>query len=322
LNPDVVAAVDDLERRGILDSSRAAIVGRVARGDLVSVHAELRVLLYAGVLVTTAGVSVLVTENLDRIGPVAIALVLGLAAAACLLWVTSRAAPFSWGEVASPHLALDYILLLGVLLSGATLAYVEANFTALGAAWSWHLFVVFLLAGVLAFRFDSRVVFSLGLSTFAAWRGVRTSLLDAVLWSRPSALRLEAILCAVLFLALGTVLSRTRKKPHFEPVAVHLGWLLLLAALLSGTGTRGVEELVYSLALLATGAGLATLAFAGRRFPLFVMGVLGVYLAVSVLFLRSRPGEILGTFWFFASSLGLLVGLFVAHRRMKEPESE
>jgi hypothetical protein len=321
LNPDVVAAVDDLERRGVLDSGRAAIVGRVARGDLVSVHAELRVLLYAGVLVTMAGVSVLVSENLDRIGPVAIALALGLAAAACLLWVRSRAAPFSWGEAVSPHLGLDYILLLGVLLSGATLAYVEANFTALGAAWSWHLFVVSLLAGILAFRFDSRVVFSLALSTFAAWRGVRTSLLDTVLW-RPSALRLEAILCAVFFLALGTVLSRTRKKPHFEPVAVYLGWLLLLAALLSGTGTHGAEELVYSLALLATGAGLATLAFAARRFPLFVMGVLGAYLGLSVLFLRSSPGEILGIFWFFVSSLGLLVGLFVAHRRMKEPESE
>jgi len=320
LNPDVVSAVEDLERRGILDAAQAARFGRVARGELVSVHGDLRLLLYAGVLVTMAGVSVLVAENLDRLGPVAIAIALAVAAASCLLWVAARAAPFTWGEVSAPHLGLDYILLLGVLLTGATLAYVETNFTALGAAWPWHLFVVALFAGALAVRFDSRVVFSLALSTFAAWRGVRTSLLDTVLFSRPSALRLEAIACGVLFLVLGIALLRLRKKPHFEPVTVHLGWLLVAAAVVSGAGTYTNEELGYALAALAVGAGLAVGAFARRRFPLFVMGVLTAYAGLSLLFLRARPGEVLGAFWFFASSVGLLAGLFVVHRRMGEPE--
>jgi hypothetical protein len=320
LNPDVVSAVEHLERRGVLAAGQAERFGRVARGDLVSVHADLRLLLYAGVLVTMAGVGVVVAQNLDRLGPVAIGVALGLSAAACLLWAAGRAAPFSWGEAAASHLALDYILLLGVLLTGATLAYVEANFTALGAAWPWHLFLVSLLAGGLAFRFDSRVVFSLALSTFAAWRGVRTSLLDTLLWSRASALRLEMAVCGVLFVGLGAALLRTGRKPHFEPAAVHLGWLLVLAALVSGSGTETGAELGYALAVLATGAGLAAGGFANRRFSLFVMGVLGAYAGVSLLFLRLDPGAILGAFWFFASSVGLLWGLFVVHRRMSVAE--
>jgi hypothetical protein len=320
LNPDVVAAIGRLEREGVLDRGQAARFGRVARGDLVSVHGDLRVLLYASVLVTMAGVSILVALNLDRLGPVAIATALALAAAGCLMWVARRAAPFSWSEVPSPHLALDYVLLLGVLLTGATLGYVEANFTALGRAWPWHLFFVSVLAGGLAVRFDSRVVFSLALSTFAAWRGVRTSLVDAVLSNRASALRVEAVLCGVAFLALGYAFVRLRRKPHFEPVAVHLGWLLVVAALLSGSGTGSGEELAYSLALLAVGAGLAVGAFRGRRFPLFVMGVLTAYAGLSVLFLRTRPGDVLAAFGFFASSVGLLVGLFVARRGMDAPE--
>src|SRR5262249_3401937 len=219
LNPDVVAAIGRLEGEGLLDAAQAARFRRVARGDLVSVHADLRVLLYASVLVTMAGVSILVAENLDRLGPVAITTALALGAAGCLLWVARRAAPFSWGEVLSPHLALDYVLLLGVLLTGATLAYVEANFTALGRAWPWHLFLVSVLAGSLAVRFDSRVVFSLALSTFAAWRGIRTSLVEAVLFDRVSSLRVEALLCGAAFLALGFALVRLHRKAHFEPVA-------------------------------------------------------------------------------------------------------
>jgi Predicted membrane protein (DUF2157) len=320
LNPDVVAAIDRLQREGVLDGAQAARFGRVARGELVSVHADLRLLLYASVLVTMAGVSVLVALNLDRLGPVAITIALAVAAAGCLVWVARRAAPFSWGEVRSPHLALDYVLLLGVLLTGATLAYVEANFTPLGRAWPWHLLLVSALAAGLAVRFDSRVVFSLALSTFAAWRGVRASLVDAVLFDRTSALRVEALLCGVVFLALGAALVRFRRKPHFEPVAVHLGWLLIVAALVSGSGPDTAEGLAYSLAVLAVGAGLAFAAFRGRRFPLFVMGVLTGYAGLSLLFLRTRPEAVLGAFWFLATSVGLLVGLFVARRGMDAPE--
>src|SRR5262249_32653466 len=100
----------------------------------------------------------------------------------------------------------------------------------------------------------------------------------------------------------------------------HLGWLLLAGALLSGAGPDSAEELVYSLAVLAVGAGLAAGAFARRRFSLFVLGVLTAYAGTSLLFLRTHPGEILGAFWFFASSAGLLVGLFVVPRGRGAPE--
>ena len=44
-----------------------------ASDELVSVRWELRTLLYLGVLLVTAGVGLLVKENFDRIGPVAVA---------------------------------------------------------------------------------------------------------------------------------------------------------------------------------------------------------------------------------------------------------
>jgi hypothetical protein len=60
------------------------------------------------------------------------------------------------------------MLLLGVLLASADLAYIEVKFTPLGDAWPWHLLIVAVLSGLLAFRCDSRVVFSFALTTFAA----------------------------------------------------------------------------------------------------------------------------------------------------------
>src|ERR1700692_1506365 len=166
MNPDVVLAIPALVESGALPPAAAPRLLRVARGELLSVRAELRALLYAGVLLLTGGVGLLVKQNLERIGPVAIAAALGLGAAAALAWVIRVAPSFSWQEVASPNLAFDYVLLLAILLGAADLAYGEAHFGWLGTHASWHLLILVALSALAAFRFDSRVVFSLALTSF------------------------------------------------------------------------------------------------------------------------------------------------------------
>ena len=317
MNPDVATAIPRLVDAGVLPAEAAPRLLRVARGELVSVRAELRAILYLGVLLVTGGVGLLVKENLDRIGPLAIAVGLGLAALAALGWVVRIAPPFSWDEAPSPHLGFDYLLLLGVLLAAADLAYVEVHFTPLGEHWAWHLLIVALLTALAAFRFDSRVVFSLSLSTFAAWRGVSVAHLgQGFLWSRvEDALRWNAIACGCLFAVLGFVLARTGRKAHFEPVATHLGWLLVLLALGSGMDARGWPA--WSVALGVTGFGLCCATFLLRRFPLFAFGVLAAYAGLTRIALEEVSSWELGCFWFFFTPLLVIGALVLAQRRMR-----
>jgi hypothetical protein len=320
MSPDVAQAVPELVESGILPPASAPLLLREARGELLSVHGELRALLYAGVLLIMGGVGLLVEQNLDRIGPLVIAAALGLAALAALVWVARKAAPFSWGEVESPNLAFDYILLLGVLLAAADLAYIEVKLSPLGSHWPWHLLIVALFTGLAAFRFDSRVVFSLALSTFAAWRGVAVGHFGSILWAETAeAVRWNAIGCGALFAVLGVVLVRTRRKAHFAPAAVHLGWLLLLGGIGSGIVQSGGEGLAWSAVLLLVGAGLAAGAFRLRRFPLFAFGILAAYVALSRLVVMGFDLEVLGCFWFSGTSILVILGLLLAQRRMKEP---
>src|SRR5215467_5260513 len=142
LNPDVVGAIARLRTDDVLTDAQATLFDRVARGLLVSVRLEIRLLLYVGVLLLTSGVGILVVEHQHEIGPLAIAGALGLAAAACLVWIARKAPPFSWGAVESPNVGFDYILLLGLLLFASDLGYVEAQFTVLGPHWAHHLLIV------------------------------------------------------------------------------------------------------------------------------------------------------------------------------------
>ena len=136
---------------------------------------ELQIALWAGVTLIAAGAGILVKDNLANLGPVTIGAGIALAAALCLWYVARTAPPFSWGPVASPTLAFDYVLLLGVLLIGTDLAYLETQFKILGPNWPWHLFLLSLIQLAFAFRYDSRAVLSLALASFAAWRGVALS---------------------------------------------------------------------------------------------------------------------------------------------------
>jgi hypothetical protein len=318
MNPDVAQAIPEIARSGILEQEKASRLLRIARGDLISVRAEIRLLLYLGVLVTSAGAGLLIKQNYDQIGPLAVALAVGLGAAACLGFAIRQAPGFSWGEVPSPSMVYEYLLLLGLLLGVADLAFIEVQFTPLGANWPWHLLIASILMACIAIRHDSRTIFSLALSTFAAWRGVSVSLIEMPIWrAYDESVRWNAVCCGLLFLFLGRFLLRSRKKPHFEPVAVYLGWLLVLGSLVSGGPQYGAKGVAYILLLIGTGGYLACHSFRKQRFSLFVAGVLAVFIGLIETVLKSRLGFEMTALSVCFMAVALIALLWKAHRKIR-----
>jgi hypothetical protein len=316
-DPDVERAIPVLEREGLLSGPAALAAGRLARGELVSARGILRGALYAGVLLLVGGVSWFLKENYRAIGPIGIAVLVGLAGLASLAWVFRRAPAFTWGEApvaAESGWALDYGLLLGALLLAADLAFVERQFALLGDAWPWHLLVVAIGYAALSLRFDSRLMFSLALSSFAAWRGVSLGISKWNVWfaSTTDRLRWNVLVCAVAFAILGWSMRRWGRKAHFEPAATYLGCALGLLSLMSGLGTPA--DTAWALALLACGSALAVVSFRVRRLPLFTMAVLGAYVGLAFLGADALDEELLGFAWVFLTS-GLVLAAIVWARR-------
>jgi len=318
MNPDVVRAIARLRADAVLSAGQAAFFDRVARGDLVSVRLEIRALLYVGVLLLTSGVALLVKEHHREIGPWAIAAAVGLAAVACLTWVHRTSPPFSWGEVRSPHVAFDYILLLGLLLLASDLAYIEVQFTLLGASWAHHLLVVGALYLGGAYLWDSRVVLGLALSTLAAWLGISAGLISGALWTgRADVLRANAVVLGLSYVAAGSLAVLLRRKPHFEAVFVNAGLLLLLGALVSGTLADGTAWSMWLAALLVVAGAVTWRAYRLDRSLYFAQGVVAAYVGLLRLvftsFRHALPyllAALLG--------LGLLALIFAAHRQMRD----
>lgn len=318
MNPDVAAAVDELVKTGVLERGAAVPLRRVASGSLVSVRGELRVLLWAGVLLVTTGVGLLVKQHLDRIGPVALAVAIGVVALGCLAWAWRRAPDHD------ASLAFDSVLLLGALLAAADLAFVEVKFTPLGPNWRWHLVIVAAAYAGLAFRFHSKALFSLSLTSFAAWRGVSIVGVAAP-WGEGShndRLLVEALICGVLFLALGKLLGRVRVKAGFEPVASWLGWILIVAALAMRLGVAE-GRVIAATALVGCGAVLAWFAWSERELGRYALGIGAAALgiggwAADLIRVIGGGGELFLTV-IVLLAVAVIVLVLRAHRALRAP---
>jgi hypothetical protein len=324
ISPDVAAAVTRLSREGALSPEQARLFGRVARGELVSLSAAIHTLLYLGVVAVTTGVGLLFRNEIANLGPLTIAFAVGIAASLCLAWVARRSPAFSPGESASPHFAFDYVLALGALLAAGDLAFIESQFSPLGAQWPFHLLLVSLFYLALAFRFDSRTMFALSLTSFAAWRGVASTSVERAVFgffNDTDAVRLNALACGVVFTILGRELSRQRIKAHFEPAAAHLGWLLILQAIAWGID-RGPTAGLHRIVLLVVGTGLAWVSWRRARFALFVFGVLAGYLGFMVGLADAVNDATVILFLVGVSSIALVFGLAAVHRRFPKEAEE
>ena len=180
---------------------------------MFSLHPELRVTLYAGVLLVMAGVGILLARNLDRIGPLAIVLMIALAAAACSV-------PAVRAKLAGRPLTVagDYLLLLAALLASADLAYAERQFTLLGPWWSWHLLLLAVVHAAIAYRFASPLVLAASLTSLAGWFGVGGTLGDVLPFSYSTpALGARALACAATIAAWRY--ADRRARPGTRPSA-------------------------------------------------------------------------------------------------------
>jgi len=278
-----------------------------------SVHRELKALLYLGAILVAAGLAATVKKYFDLLGPFTVLGGLVALFAAAAAYCFKRGEPFDRKQVASPTLLFDYVLYIGCVAWGLAAAYAENRFHMFGDAWKAHFLISSALFIALAYRFDNRLVLSLGISSLAAWFGLE---LQSIYTSFFESHRTFGLVFGAIAGLAAYVSAELDVKSHFQDVYGNFAGHFILAALLSGTVTEGPS--LYFAGLLSACGLTAAHAVRSRKYFYMVYAVLYGYAGVSSVFLHNVRDTGAIFLYFILSSLGVGVGLFILARRFKE----
>jgi len=183
-----------------------------------SIYWEIRTLLYLGILFLTSGLGILVYKNIDTIGHQTILALIGLGSASCFWYSFKKSVPFTPQKVVSASSWLDYSLLLGVLLLGIFIGYLQFQYAIFGDHYGLAVGIPSLLYIAIAYRFDHLGVLQLGLSGLCAAVGiaVRPQSLINFKMLESSTILYSGYALGVFFALVAWISQKQNLKSHFE----------------------------------------------------------------------------------------------------------
>jgi len=304
--------LDDLLQKELIAPDDALKIRHFESARPFSLHWELTILLYLGVLLLNAGLGFLIYENIDSIGHVVLITAIGLVSAGCFAYAIWRRQPFSFGEVKSSTPYYDYILLLGCLTFLLMVGYWQFQYQIFGTRYGLATLIPMLLFFFVAYRFDNRAVLSLAITAMASWLGMTVTsnklLSDNDFSSQAvvtTGLFLGAFLSAVPFIS-----EHFGFKKHFSLTYLNFGAHLLMISCLAGMMALDESLIYFPLLCLSVGFYL-WYARTRHSFYFLTVAVIYGYIGITYLLIKAAdnfPAEFYLTY-FVLSCIGVILFL-------------
>ena len=308
MNP---AVLDALRNEGLLTERQHSLLTGIYSQKLFSLYYELRTMLYLGVLLFTTGVGILVYLNIETIGHQVIILALMVLTGLCFWYVARRRAPYSNGQVQSPGVLFDYILLLGCLLFTTVVGYLQFQYGLFGEHWEFGALLPAVACLASSYLFDHRGVLSIGITGIGSWLGLTVTplgLLESGQFHEGSLIE-TGLFFGLGLVAVALLLDRRGVKKHFTFTYLSFGANIFFIACLYGLflthGDAGY--------LLATIAGVVGGILYARReqsfFFLLISSVFG-YIGVTYMLGQFIEDPLVWMLYFLVSCGGVIYFLF------------
>lgn len=228
------AIADSLLKQGLITQTERE---NIEADRPLSLHWDLRSLLYLGILLATTAVGILIYKNIDTIGHDVLLIFISVLTIACFAYCLKKSVGYQHTKITTTGIWPDYILLTGCLLLLSMVAYAQFQYNFFGSRWGLALFIPMVLLFIAAYYFDHLGVLSLAITNLAAWAGIAitpTKILQQNDFSEERIMFI-ALLLGALLIAI-SVFSKAKKiKEHFsftyKNFGIHLLFISILAIL-------------------------------------------------------------------------------------------
>lgn len=291
----------------------------------ISVHWDVRTIMYLGILLVTTALGILVYKNIDTIGHTAILITIGISCAGCFIYCFKKAGKYTNAKVQSPNILFDYILLTGCLLLLTFIGYLQYQYNVFGNRLGLAAFIPMAILFFCAYYFDHIGVLSIAITNLAAWLGITVTPLNILKqndFSNDHLIYTGIVLGAALVI-FSIVTQHKNIKAHFAFTYKNFGTNILFIALLAGMFSYGSFYLIWFLVILAVASWFFINAVKENAFYFLVITILYAYIAVCyvVINLLSAMADIgavyLGALYFIGSGIGLIRLLMFYNKKLK-----
>lgn len=188
--------------------------------NIFSLHNELKLMLYLSVLLFTSGMGILIYQNIDTIGHIAILSLLLIVIVICFYFCYRNTTGFKKQEVLFLNPLYDYLVLTAVILSCTFIGYLQFQYKTFGTDYGLATLIPTVVSFICAYYFDNKSVLTIAITGLAAYIGLSVTPQDLVhneFYANES-LSYFAILLGILLIVWAIYSSKIDLKTHFNSI--------------------------------------------------------------------------------------------------------
>ncbi|MEO7530450.1 MAG: DUF2157 domain-containing protein [Sediminibacterium sp.] len=319
---------EQLHAEGMIGDSSFAKINLKATLNHLSVHWEIKTLLYLGILLLSGGLGILVYKNIDTIGHQAILLFLAGICIGSFYYCFKNKLPFSTAKVNAPNSFFDYLLLLGCCTFITFIGYLQYQYNIFGNRYALAIFFPMVVLFFTAYYFDHIGILCMAITNLGAWLGIAVTPMELLTSNdfNDSALIYTGLSLGLLLLLVAWGTNKRNIKKHFELTYTNFGTHLVLISCLAALFYFGAVYLAWFIVLLGLVYFLYRKSMQDKSFYFILVVTLYAYIGISyvVLNMLAHFGDdgmgiiYLGFLYFIASGIALVLFLVNTNKKLKQ----
>ncbi len=283
-------ASKDLFEKGLITENQFNEIQTYKSLQIFSLNAELKLFLYLSVILFTSGIGILIYDNIDTIGHIAILSLLLIVIAVCFFYCFKHSKGFEKEETKFEHPVIEYLVLAGNILTCIFIGYLQFQYKPFGEHYGLATLVPTIVSFFCAYYFDNKSVLTIAITGLAAYVGLSVTpqtLLGNNDFYASQSLSYSAVILGVL-LILWTIYSRKISlKTHFGLIfltfALHIISIAAISNLLNYDIFIGM---IFAVVLGASTYYFYKASYDYKAMSLYVFMIIYAYVGGNILVFR------------------------------------
>lgn len=283
-------ATQDLFDRKLITENQYQEIRTYRSLNIFSLNTELKLLLSLSVLMFTSGIGILIYDNIDSIGHIALLAILLVLICGCFYYCFKNSKGFQKTETTSESPFLEYIVLIANVLTCIFIGYLQFQYEVFGTHYGLATLIPTLVSFICAYYFDNKSVLTIAVTGLAAYVGLSVTPQDIFndnnhFYSDQS-LSFSAIMLGVL-LILWTIYSfRINLKTHFAFIYLTFALHIISVASIANLPHHDWTWLLFAAFLAGSSYYFYKISHEQKAISIYVFMIIYAYIGFNIFLFR------------------------------------